>query len=152
MYIGSPKDVGSHLGRMNRKVPKGENSIEHLLDVIQEYDQSEFGVGALADFCLTGLRPPCLANGDQSVSTVAATPARRWLGDAKDIEKSVDGSRIGHGVDVFDRSLRKPWNTERSPWSGSQSSIMDALRLTPGRHHKHRGKAQNLPRYADESS
>jgi ABC-type multidrug transport system ATPase subunit len=33
MYSDGPKEVGAHLGRM---VPKGENSIEHLLDVIQE--------------------------------------------------------------------------------------------------------------------
>ncbi|ONK63952.1 uncharacterized protein A4U43_C07F20600 [Asparagus officinalis] len=65
MFIGSPRDVGGHLGRMGRKVPKGENSIEHLLDVIQEYDQSEQGVSPLADFCLTGLKPPRVNNEDR---------------------------------------------------------------------------------------
>ncbi|KAJ6906991.1 ABC transporter G family member 17-like [Populus alba x Populus x berolinensis] len=48
MYQGSPKDVTLHLSRMGRKLPKGENSIEYLIDGIQEYDQSELGVEALA--------------------------------------------------------------------------------------------------------
>ncbi|KAK9990909.1 hypothetical protein SO802_025894 [Lithocarpus litseifolius] len=38
MFQGSPKDVTHHVSRMGRRVPKGENSIEHLIDVIQEYD------------------------------------------------------------------------------------------------------------------
>jgi len=140
MFIGSPKDVGSHLGRMGRKVPKGENSIEHLLDVIQEYDQSELGVGALADFCLTGLKPPRVSNEDHSDSTAAAPTPHRDFG------KSVDGSKTNHGVDAFDRSLRSPWNSSRSPWSGSQSGVMDVLRFTPNRHGRGQRKAQNLPR------
>lgn len=56
MFQGSPKDVSLHLGRMGVKVPKGENSIEHLIDVIQEYDLSEHGVEALAVFARTGMQ------------------------------------------------------------------------------------------------
>lgn len=56
MFQGSPKDVSLHLGRMGFKVPKGENSIEHLMDVIQEYDLSEHGVEALAVFARTGMQ------------------------------------------------------------------------------------------------
>ncbi|CAN1308861.1 ABC transporter G family member STR2 [Linum perenne] len=41
MFQGSPRDVSLHLGRMGKKVPKGENSIEFLIDIIQEYDQSD---------------------------------------------------------------------------------------------------------------
>ncbi|KAL4313651.1 hypothetical protein AHAS_Ahas15G0006400 [Arachis hypogaea] len=50
MFQGSPNDVTQHLTRMSRRVPKGENPIEHLIDVIQEYDQCEVGVEALAEF------------------------------------------------------------------------------------------------------
>lgn len=143
MFIGSPKDVGNHLGRMGRNVPKGENSIEHLLDVIQEYDQSEQGVGALAHFCLTGLKPPRVNNEDQSASTIPPQSPLPTRICSRDIEKSVDGSKSGYGADVFDHSLRSPWNSSRSPWSGSsQSGIMDSLRFTPSRFRK----AQNLPR------
>ena len=57
-------------------MPKGENSIEHLLDVIQEYDQSEFGVKALAEFCLTGLKPRKLA-AEAVVEVLTPEPHRR---------------------------------------------------------------------------
>ncbi|URD97111.1 ABC-2 type transporter [Musa troglodytarum] len=46
MFMGAPEDVGGHLSRMGRKVPSGENAVEYLLDVIQEYDQSGHGVEA----------------------------------------------------------------------------------------------------------
>ncbi|KAI6694993.1 hypothetical protein NL676_022703 [Syzygium grande] len=75
MFQGSPKDVTLHLGRMGRKVPKGENSIEHLIDIIQEYDQSEFGVEALAEFVRTGMKPPPLSDEEMSFSTIVPTPA-----------------------------------------------------------------------------
>lgn len=74
MYQGSPQDVTLHLSRMGRKVPKEENSIEYLIDVIQKYDQSEHGVEALAQFVLTGVRPPKLSNEDMSASTIVPTP------------------------------------------------------------------------------
>ncbi|KAM0911234.1 hypothetical protein ACQ4PT_013614 [Festuca glaucescens] len=99
MYSGGPKDVTAHLSRMGRKVPKGENSIENLLDVIQEYDQSEFGVKALAEFCLTGLKPRKLAaEGLSLVSSIPATP-------------------VGPGGEDFDHSLRSQHS--KSPWSGT---------------------------------
>lgn len=80
MFQGSPKDVTHHVSRMGRRVPKGENSIEHLIDVIQEYDQSEHGVEAVAEFARTGLKLPPLAGMDMSVSSTlppTPTPPRR---------------------------------------------------------------------------
>lgn len=65
---------------MGRRVPKGENSIEHLIDVIQEYDQSEHGVEAVAEFARIGLKPPPLAGMDMSISSTpppTPTPPRR---------------------------------------------------------------------------
>ncbi|WVZ69125.1 hypothetical protein U9M48_017963 [Paspalum notatum var. saurae] len=129
MYSGGPKEVTAHLGRMGRKVPKGENSIENLLDVIQEYEQSEFGVKALAEFCLTGLKPPKLtatygAEGLSTVSSVAQTP--------------ISGPGGGGGED-FDHSLRSQHS--KSPWSGVHH-------LTPSRRprpHQH-GRSHNNPR------
>lgn len=141
MYQGSPKDVGVHLGRMGRKVPKGENSMEYLIDVIQEYDQSEYGVRALAEFALTGMKPPQLKNDEaMSVSSVAPTPTpprhgrRSHVGGPNEQDKS--GKRLyletgAHGVDNFDRSLRSPWNSSRS-WS-SHNGIVSTLRFTPSR-------------------
>ncbi|PIA51910.1 hypothetical protein AQUCO_01000049v1 [Aquilegia coerulea] len=73
MFQGSPKDVTHHLGRMGRNVPKGDNSIEYLIDVIQEYDQSALGVEALADFALTGKKPPPISDEEVTISTVQPT-------------------------------------------------------------------------------
>ncbi|RLM48518.1 hypothetical protein C2845_PMPSC055894 [Panicum miliaceum] len=128
MYSGGPKEVTAHLSRMGRKVPKGENSIEHLLDVIQDYEQSEFGVKALAEFCLTGLKPPKLtatygAEGLSTVSSIAQTPM------------------MGLGGEDFDHSMRSQHS--RSPWSGVQ--------LTPSRRPKHKdqhGRSHNPPGYS----
>ncbi|TVU35394.1 hypothetical protein EJB05_17281, partial [Eragrostis curvula] len=120
MYSGGPKEVGAHLGRMGRRVPKGENSIEHLLDVIQEYEKSEFGVNPLAEFCLTGLKPPKLNGADGLLSTVSSVPATPIS---------------GVGGEDFDHSLRSQHS--KSPWSGVQ--------LTPSRRPKHKDNQHNKP-------
>lgn len=124
MYQGSPKDVTTYLNKIGRKVPSGENSIEYLIDVIQEYDQSEIGVVALAEFARTGVKPPKLAEGDVSVVSTAVamqTPARTpQRGDA------VDGE--------FDHSLRSPYNpASRSSWSASHSGVVQKLKFSSPR-------------------
>ncbi|KAG1361545.1 ABC transporter G family member 17 [Cocos nucifera] len=146
MFIGAPKDVAGHLGRMGRKVPAGENSIEHLLDVIQEYDLSEVGVTALAEFCLTGLKPPRVSKKDQhSVSTVQTTPVLAGREGALGA-----GERSGNkqsGMEEFDHSVRSPWASSRSPWSGSHSGIMETLKFPPSRHRRdyHPQRRSNNP-------
>lgn len=148
MFQGAPKDVTFHLGRMRRKVPKGENPIEYLLDVIQEYDQSEFGVAALADFALTGMKPPPLAEESISISTIPPSPtppypSRSWADGPIDKGKprgrlhlETDLSR----VDDFDRSLRSPGFSLRS-WSSSNTAIVRKVRFNPS-HHEIDRKAQ----------
>nr|CAD1820845.1 unnamed protein product [Ananas comosus var. bracteatus] len=148
MFIGPPKDVGPHLGRMGCKVPKGENSIEYLLDVIQEYDQSDIGVAALADFCLTGLKPPRLSaesGGPYSVaSSVPPTPADdSAAGRRRSLQHSHAG---GAAADEFDHSLRSPWGSSKSPWSGSRSGVIESLRFTPSRQRRdQQRRPQNPP-------
>ncbi|KAF6154581.1 hypothetical protein GIB67_017963 [Kingdonia uniflora] len=143
MFQGSPKDVTAHLGRMGRKVPKGENSIENLLDLIQEYDQSDLGVEALAAFAATGMKPPPISGEDHSLSTVAPTPtplpqlSHRAAEGAHDKENA--GKRIPlstgtagkRGAYNFDHSVRSPWSSSRSPWSGNKSVVMETLKFTP---------------------
>ncbi|KAK3161696.1 hypothetical protein QOZ80_1BG0080290 [Eleusine coracana subsp. coracana] len=125
MYSGGPKEVGAHLGRMGRRTPKGENSIEHLLDVIQEYDRSDLGVKPLAEFCLTGLKPPKLNGTEGLLSTVSSIPPT-----------PINGG----GGDDFDHSLRSQQHS-KSPWSGG-------VQLTPSRRPtKHK---DNHHRYAPE--
>lgn len=150
MYQGSPRDVALHLGRMGRKVPKGENSIEYLIDIIQEYDQSDHGVEALAEFAHTGMKPPALTDDEMSMSTVVPSPVpvRRSSHQAAG-EKGTDGKRLhlqtGAEKDGgFDHSVRSPWNNSRS-WSASQSGIMEALKFTPSRQ-KTEAKTKNPTR------
>ncbi|KAK9284334.1 hypothetical protein L1049_023505 [Liquidambar formosana] len=156
MYQGSPKDVTVHLSRMGRKVPKGENSIEFLIDVIQEYDQSGLGVEALAEFALTGMKPPPLTDEDMSVSIVPPTPTppphrsrsrSRSQPDGSGVDRGNSGKRLhlqtgrSHGANDFDHSLRSPYYSSKS-WSASQSGVVQELRFTPSQQRTDR-KMQN---------
>ncbi|XP_004299924.1 PREDICTED: ABC transporter G family member 17-like [Fragaria vesca subsp. vesca] len=146
MYQGSPKDVTLHLGRMGRKVHKEESPIEYLIDVIQEYDQSELGVEALAEFARTGVKPPKLAEGDVSISTILPTPTPpRPSGRGKDSGLEKNGKRLPlqtstHVINDFDHSLRSPYssrspyNTSRS-WTATNSGVVERIhsRFTPSR-------------------
>ncbi|KAM7277147.1 hypothetical protein ACFE04_019013 [Oxalis oulophora] len=137
MYQGSPKDATLHLNRMGRKVPKGENSIEYLIDVIQEYDQSELGVEVLAEFSRTGMRPPPLSDEEMSILTEAGftpVPAHRSrLGDGDKGQRSGKRQTIAHVDDEFDRSVRSPYyNTSRS-WTPSRSGLGQTMRFVPSR-------------------
>ncbi|KAI9125444.1 hypothetical protein K1719_004060 [Acacia pycnantha] len=126
MFQGSPKDVSLHLGRLGRKVPKGENPIEHLIDVIQEYDLCDVGVGALAEFARTGVKPPPLPDQDSSLSTVVpSTPGPNHRLEGRS------------AVDDFDHSLRS-MRSPRTPHSGLLQM------LTPSRFNNEH-KLQNNP-------
>ncbi|PWA53355.1 AAA+ ATPase domain-containing protein [Artemisia annua] len=147
MYQGSPKDVGLHLGRMGRKIPKGENPIEFLIDVIQIYDQSEYGVDALAKFALTGMKPPQLSDDEMSFATPTPPPTHR--SNTKKFQLNLAGH---HDQDMgFDHSVRSPWNNSSS-WS--QSGIMQKIK-TPTRYwndHRKPSPASASPSYYTNSS
>nr|A0A0M4FLW6.1 RecName: Full=ABC transporter G family member STR2; AltName: Full=Protein STUNTED ARBUSCULE 2 [Petunia x hybrida]ALC79556.1 ABC transporter [Petunia axillaris] len=130
MYQGSPKDVSLHLGRMGRKVPKGESSIENLIDVIQEYDQSELGVEALAAFALTGMKPPPLGAHEMSIVPPSPAPSHR---EGRGHDRS--NKRLHLKDQDFDHSLRSNWNTSKS-WSASHSGVLQTLGFSPARHHR----------------
>lgn len=135
MFQGSPQDVTLHLSRMPRKVPKGENPIESLIDVIQEYDQSEVGVEALAEFARTGVKPPPLSNHPHSVSTVAPSYANSSHLSHRFEEKSAEFSHSSQvsrrAMDDFDHSLRSPYNNTSMSWSTGNSAAF--LKFTPAR-------------------
>ncbi|CAN6542050.1 unnamed protein product [Malus baccata var. baccata] len=141
MYQGSPKDVALHLGRMGRKVHKEESPVEYLIDVIQQYDQSELGVEALAEFARTGMRPPLLVDVDASPSTVMPTPLRHGGRGGEGLEgKGKSGKRLHlqtsiHSVNDFDHSVRSPYNNSNSrSWTPSHSGVMQKLQMfTPSR-------------------
>lgn len=147
MFQGSANDVTHHVSRMGRRVPKGENSIEHLIDVIQEYDQSEHGVEAVAEFARIGLKPPPLAGMDMSISSTpppTPTPPRRSR--QAEGQESADHHK-GQGkrlqlqnnslvFDSFDHGVRSPYNNTSRSWSASDRGVMQALRLTPSQANK----------------
>lgn len=57
IYMGEPSAVTSHLSGFGRTVPDGENSLEYLLDVIKEFDESNVGLDPLVQYNLDGLKP-----------------------------------------------------------------------------------------------
>lgn len=129
MFQGPPKDVNHHLTVMGRKVPQGESPIEYLMDVIRAYDQSEFGVEALAEFARTGTNPPHLTDEEISLSTIQSSPV-----SSSQSGNFVTGKRLhlqtnSRALNDFNHSLRSPYNTSRS-WSASNSVVMQASRLT----------------------
>ncbi|XP_057805172.1 ABC transporter G family member STR2-like [Salvia miltiorrhiza] len=129
VYQGPPKDVALHLHRMSRQLPKGENAIEYFIDVVQEYDQSAFGVEAMAEFALTGVKPPPLAEDH------APPPLE---GHGKRTNKRLP---LQTGTkDSFDHSVRSPWNNTSRSWSTSQSMI-----YTPTRNYTDRNRASASP-------
>lgn len=88
VYQGAPRDVAGHLGRIGRRVSKGENPMEYFIDVVQEYDRSNIGVEALAEFALTGVRPPQLVVYEETSASTELPPLKR--GSHK---PEADGSR-----------------------------------------------------------
>ncbi|KAM0949094.1 putative ABC transporter, AAA+ ATPase domain, ABC-2 type transporter [Dioscorea sansibarensis] len=57
IYMGSPSALPIHLSGFGRPVPDGENSIEYLIDVIKEYDESTVGLEPLVLYQRDGLKP-----------------------------------------------------------------------------------------------
>ncbi|XP_072977512.1 ABC transporter G family member STR-like [Typha angustifolia] len=57
IYLGSSTTLPEHLEGFGRPVPDGENSIEYLLDVIKEYDESTLGLEPLVLYQRDGLKP-----------------------------------------------------------------------------------------------
>ncbi|KAJ4848131.1 hypothetical protein Tsubulata_034830 [Turnera subulata] len=61
IYMGSPTSLPAHLSGFGRPVPDGENSIEYLLDVIKEYDDSNVGLEPLVLYQRDGIKPDHMA-------------------------------------------------------------------------------------------
>ncbi|PKI76731.1 ABC transporter G family member 18-like [Punica granatum] len=61
IYMGSPLSLPAHLSGFGRPVPEGENSLEYLLDVIKEYDDSTVGLEPLVLYQRDGIKPDLVA-------------------------------------------------------------------------------------------
>lgn len=57
IYLGRPAALPDYLSGFGRPVPDGENSMEYLLDVIKEYDESTIGLEPLVQYQRDGLKP-----------------------------------------------------------------------------------------------
>jgi hypothetical protein len=146
MYQGSPKDVTLHLRRMGHKVPKEENAIEYLIDVIQEYDQSEYGIEVVAEFALTGVKPPRLSNGDPSVSMSTTTvQGLNQVADPKTGGNRTPMHASSANSNDFDHSLRSPYNNNSRSWSAGHSGAVQTFKLTPSRGRPHHQKKMQNP-------
>ncbi|XP_075478956.1 ABC transporter G family member STR-like [Primulina tabacum] len=71
MYTGSPTALSSYLSGFSRPVPDGENSLEYLLDVIKEYDESTIGLDPLILYQRDGIKP------DEVAKTPIQKPPKR---------------------------------------------------------------------------
>ncbi|CAL1356877.1 unnamed protein product [Linum trigynum] len=85
IYMGSPGAIPAYLSGFSRPVPDSENSVEYLLDVIKEYDESTLGLDPLVLYQRDGIKP------DQ----VAMTPIPKPIKTPKTPNKRADsGLRV----------------------------------------------------------
>ncbi|KAG2664736.1 hypothetical protein I3760_16G097400 [Carya illinoinensis] len=61
IYMGSPLVLPAHLSGFGRPVPEGEKSLEYLLDVIKEYDESTVGLDPLVQYQRDDIKPDLMA-------------------------------------------------------------------------------------------
>ncbi|XP_054781153.1 ABC transporter G family member STR-like [Prosopis cineraria] len=57
VYMGRPDALPAYLSGFGRTIPDGENSIEYMLDVIKEYDESTIGLDPLVQYQCYGQKP-----------------------------------------------------------------------------------------------
>ncbi|KAI5076203.1 hypothetical protein GOP47_0008268 [Adiantum capillus-veneris] len=161
VYQGPPSSVAAHLSGMNRKVPKGENSIEYLLDVIQEYDRSAYGVDPLMIYARDGVPPankgplpertPTLQPTGKSLHAGLVSPGKAAFSPGV-VLKPVGSEPRGRDApinpflpsfeedigafDDYDHSLKSPWvgSAQATPTSAASTyykGLADTFRLTP---------------------
>ncbi|KAM7471071.1 hypothetical protein LguiA_009254 [Lonicera macranthoides] len=76
IYSGSPTALPGHLSGFGRSVPENENSLEYLLDVIKEYDESTVGLDPLVLYQSNGTKPDQGTPQRAPSWTPARTPGR----------------------------------------------------------------------------
>lgn len=70
IYLGSPIGLSPYLAGFGRPVPEGENSLEYLLDVIKEYEESTVGLDPFVLYQRDGIKP------DQAARTPIPKPPK----------------------------------------------------------------------------
>ncbi|KAL8041794.1 hypothetical protein ABFX02_09G007000 [Erythranthe guttata] len=105
IYLGSPVSLPAYLSGFQRPVPDGENSLEYLLDVIKEYDESTVGLDPLILYQRDGIKP----------DRAAQTPARKT---PKRLKTPMPATPAG-----------------RTPWSSRHISLFSNSNMTPRANH-----------------
>ncbi|KAF9587031.1 hypothetical protein IFM89_039717 [Coptis chinensis] len=104
--FGSPTALPAHLAGFGRPIPEGENSMEYLLDVIKEYDESTVGLDPLVLYQRDGLKP------DQ----VASTPVPKTPKTPRSYIKSNSSAKIiqlrSQAFSVRNQTLRRDSSQE----------------------------------------
>ncbi|XP_047340484.1 ABC transporter G family member STR-like [Impatiens glandulifera] len=145
IYMGSPTALPAHLSGFGRAVPNGENSLEYLLDVIKEYDQSTIGLDPLVLYQRDRIKPnlvamtpvpktPRSSYGRTPVASYGKTPVPNHL-DLRSHHSSVGGttpqtSQSGQFSNYdddddedFDNSLERKSKVSRTPRNNMHSGV-----------------------------
>ncbi|CAN1161463.1 ABC transporter G family member STR [Linum perenne] len=86
IYMDTVTALPDHLSRFGRPVPDNENSIEYLLDIINEYDESTSGLDPLVLYQRDGIIP----------DSVAMIPTPKALRSRHSIDDEFDNSPFDH--------------------------------------------------------
>lgn len=111
--MGSPLSLPSHLSGFGRPVPEDENSIEYLLDVIKEYDDSTVGLDPLVVYHRDGIKPDRVAQTPirkppKGQKTPQATPYGKASGSRLNLRSYTSDSRqFGNYEDDDDDDFNK---------------------------------------------
>lgn len=117
--MGNPTDLPAHLSGFGRPVPDGENSLEYLLDVIKEYDESNVGLEPLVLYQRDGIKP------DQ----VARTPVPRTPKAPRTTYMKTPGSK--HAISLrshaFSSGNRTPGNSLQFDYDDDDEEFDNSL-------------------------
>ncbi|XP_004231234.1 ABC transporter G family member STR [Solanum lycopersicum] len=114
VYLGSPTGVAAFLAGFARPVPDGENSLEYLLDVIKEYDESTVGLDPLVLYQRDGIKP------DQAAKTPLRKPPKTPRAPRTPYAKSPWTKHISLRSSHFSVGNM---NSQRDPKDQSESNV-----------------------------
>ncbi|KAF0915621.1 hypothetical protein E2562_037474 [Oryza meyeriana var. granulata] len=141
IYLGSPSALPTHMAGFGRPVPDGENSIEYLLDVIKEYDESTSGLEPLVAYQRDGTKPDGAAK--TPVPRTPRTPHQKSTpmhagGPASGYQPRLASQFykdfsvwVYHGVTGSTPHRRPTWTPSRTPVSSFQRSRVVTATPTP---------------------
>ncbi|XP_019167341.1 PREDICTED: ABC transporter G family member 6-like [Ipomoea nil] len=117
VYSGTPTDLPGYLSVFGRPVPDGDNSLEYLLDVIKEYEESTVGLDPLVSYQRNGTKPDQVAMTPIPKTPKAPfTPAKSspwpkplsFISNQFSTSNSADSMQFSYNdEDEFDKSLER---------------------------------------------